>query len=125
MIGCGTKACEDDAVKGMKYKSMKAMMMTSALVVTLLTLLPVRATDGVESKNDDFQEAVDKSLVRAGENRAELEKALTGVPAEQRKAMRFLIAYMPESDCRTVGCYCQCGSLSAGGHAARVVVRHH
>ena len=37
---------------------------------------------------------VDKALARAGDNRAELVKALTKVPADQRKAMAFLDAFV-------------------------------
>lgn len=49
-----------------------------------------------------YKEALDKALIRAGENKGELVKALEKVPAEQSKGMQFLIAYMPESDCKTV-----------------------
>jgi transglutaminase-like putative cysteine protease/predicted esterase len=45
---------------------------------------------------------VDRALARAGANRAELSKALTAVPAEQRKGLVFLIANMPESDLRSL-----------------------
>ena len=38
----------------------------------------------------------------AGENRAEIEKALKNVPVEQKKGMDFLVKYMPESDLKTL-----------------------
>ena len=42
--------------------------------------------------------SVDSALAQAGENRAELEKALQQVPAAQREGMAFLIANMPVGD---------------------------
>ena len=44
--------------------------------------------------------AVTEALGRAGDNRAELEKALAKVPAGQRPGMAFLVAHMPEADLR-------------------------
>ena len=41
---------------------------------------------------------VEQALAKAKDNRAELEKALTDVPKDQRKGMAFLVAYMPETD---------------------------
>lgn len=41
---------------------------------------------------------ISKALVKARENRTELEKALTSAPLEQRKGMEFLVANMPDSD---------------------------
>ena len=45
---------------------------------------------------------VEDALTRAGRNRAELENALSGVPADQRKGMAFLVANMPDGDLRTL-----------------------
>jgi len=41
---------------------------------------------------------VETALKRAKDNRAELEKALNGVPKDQRTGMMFLVANMPDSD---------------------------
>jgi hypothetical protein len=41
---------------------------------------------------------LDRALARAGANRAELEKALKAVPADQRPGLAFLIANMPDKD---------------------------
>jgi transglutaminase-like putative cysteine protease len=49
-----------------------------------------------------YSELLQKSLTAAGSNRAELQEALTKVPADQSEAMQFLIAYMPESDAKTL-----------------------
>jgi hypothetical protein len=45
---------------------------------------------------------VEQALTRAGDNRAELVKALTAAPAEQRRGMAFLVANMPERDLRSL-----------------------
>ncbi len=45
---------------------------------------------------------VEAALTKAKENRKELEKALTEVPAEQRTGMAFLIANMPDKDLTTL-----------------------
>lgn len=41
---------------------------------------------------------VEARLKLAGENRAQLEKALTSVPEEQRRGMEFLVINMPDTD---------------------------
>ena len=43
-----------------------------------------------------------RALDAAGANRAELEKALAGVPAAQRASLEWLIAHMPEADLRSL-----------------------
>ncbi len=45
---------------------------------------------------------VAEALVRADKNRAELEKALSTVPAGQRVGMAFLVANMPQRDLRSL-----------------------
>ena len=45
---------------------------------------------------------VQKALQRAGENQAQLRRALDSSPIEQREGMEFLIANMPERDLRTL-----------------------
>ena len=42
--------------------------------------------------------AVEKQLAKAKANRAELEKALAGVPKDERAGMEFLVANMPDAD---------------------------
>src|SRR6478735_166024 len=44
----------------------------------------------------------DAALQAAGDNRAELEKALTGVPADQRESIQFLIENMPPVDLKSM-----------------------
>ncbi len=45
---------------------------------------------------------VEQALVKAKDNRAELENALSGAPKEQRQGMEFLIANMPDVDLRAL-----------------------
>jgi hypothetical protein len=49
-----------------------------------------------------WPDGVEQALKRAGDNRPELEKALAGVPPEQRKGMAFLVEHMPPSDLRSL-----------------------
>ncbi len=59
------------------------------------TELPVLA-EGVEVTNAQINAA----LERAGDNRDEIKAALASTPERQLRAVRFLIAYMPERDLR-------------------------
>jgi hypothetical protein len=52
----------------------------------------------VAEPKDWWADDVEQALVRAKENRPELEKALHSVPVEQRKGMAFLVAHMPDRD---------------------------
>lgn len=45
---------------------------------------------------------VERALARAGTNRAQLEKALTDVPADQRAGMEFLVANLPDRDLKSL-----------------------
>jgi hypothetical protein len=45
---------------------------------------------------------VDRALANAGGNRAELQTALTAVPADQRPGMAFLVANMPDADLKSL-----------------------
>ncbi|QJW92652.1 transglutaminase-like domain-containing protein [Frigoriglobus tundricola] len=55
---------------------------------------PARSADPPRWWSDDAERA----LVRAKDNRTELEKALADVPKDQRKGMAFLIENMPDAD---------------------------
>lgn len=50
----------------------------------------------------EFREGIGQSLQRAGDNRAELVKALAQVPEKQAKGMQFLVAHMPERDAKVL-----------------------
>ena len=45
---------------------------------------------------------VETALTRAGDNRAELSKALQEIEPEYREGLRFLIAYMPSRDLKAL-----------------------
>jgi len=47
---------------------------------------------------DALAPRIDQAVVTAGDNAAQIERALSEVPADQREGMRFLVAYMPEHD---------------------------
>ena len=49
-----------------------------------------------------YHALLDAAFEKAGANKAELEKALSEAPAEQKEGMAFLIAYMPERDLTTL-----------------------
>jgi hypothetical protein len=66
-------------------------------------LLAVAILCGIAVADELAPTVVDEPLIqsaleRAGENRAQIERALDLVPASQRAAMRFLVAYMPDRD---------------------------
>lgn len=60
-------------------------------IISLLTF-----TGFVSAEN--YLQLAEKAISRAGDNSTELQKALNLAPAEQKKGMAFLIAYMPQSD---------------------------
>ena len=49
-----------------------------------------------------YHTLLDSALTKAGDNAAELEKALAESPKEQKEGMAFLISYMPERDLTTL-----------------------
>lgn len=57
---------------------------------------------GQAARCDDMDALIETSLQRAGDNAAEIQRALDDVPAAQRPGMRFLIAYMPKHDLQTL-----------------------
>jgi hypothetical protein len=66
----------------------------------LVLLLPAVAF--AEQPAEQWPAEVASALERAGDNRAELVKALRGAPAEQRKGMAFLVAHMPQCDLKAL-----------------------
>ena len=51
---------------------------------------------------ESYHKLLDEALVKAGDNRAEMEKALSETPKDQKEGMAFLVAYMPERDLTTL-----------------------
>jgi predicted esterase len=73
------------------------------LAIGLLLLTLTSSTNAAQTEKTPWWSAdVEQALKRAGNARAELEKALNGVPASQRKGIAFLIANMPDRDLRSL-----------------------
>ncbi|MBI1337297.1 MAG: hypothetical protein GC164_10090 [Phycisphaera sp.] len=53
-------------------------------------------------QNDHLGPTLDAQLALAGDNAAQLRRALADVPDNQREGLRFLIAYMPERDLKSL-----------------------
>ena len=51
----------------------------------------------------EYHTLLDSALAKSGENRTELEKALSEAPASQKEGVAFLISYMPKRDLISMG----------------------
>ncbi len=69
--------------------------MFRSLIVLLIASFPLMAADW-------WGKSVEDALTKAKDNRAELEKALNGVPKEQRAGMAFLVENMPDADLKSL-----------------------
>ncbi len=74
---------------------------TLIIAFLLSTLLYGQSDKKVENEND-YSALAEQALKNAGENKVELKKALENTPVEQKEAMQFLIAYMPEKDLKSL-----------------------
>lgn len=73
--------------------------MTSRFAIALVAVtVSLAHTLANEPQAAWWSTAVEQALIKAKENRPELEKALNGVPKDQRKGMAFLIENMPNAD---------------------------
>ena len=70
------------------------------LLLTCTLCLPPTAL--AQEKTNWWSDEVEQALKKAGKNRDELEKALNKSPEEQRKAMAFLVANMPDHDLKSL-----------------------
>jgi hypothetical protein len=69
------------------------------LSLSLLVLLPCLAVAEDNTPQDKSSTApLDNAIVRAGENRGEIQAALDKVPDSQKASMEFLVANMPDVD---------------------------
>lgn len=66
------------------------------------SLIPASPTWGAEGRGIRSVDELEEALARAGENRAEIERAMQGVSDEERTGMRFLVTHMPEPDLRSL-----------------------
>jgi predicted peptidase len=62
--------------------------------ITVAAILIVCSLTGA----DELDKRVESALKRAGDNAAELRKAIDKAPARQKEGVRFLVAYMPDRD---------------------------
>ena len=76
--------------------------MSFRLPLLAAALLACPALAAADSPRGWWSDDVAQALVRAKDNRPQLEKALADVPKDQRKGMAFLIANMPEGDLKTL-----------------------
>lgn len=69
---------------------MKSFLLCAVCLILSLVVRPACA--------QDIDKQIELQLVAAGDNRAEIERAIADVPDEQKESMRFLVAWMPEND---------------------------
>lgn len=74
-------------------------MPTRSALLLLLAFVPFAVA---ADKEKWWTEPVEKALAKAKDNRPEIEKALTGVPKEQRTGMAFLVEFMPDGDLKAL-----------------------
>ena len=72
-------------------------------LIVLFTLGLTACTGGkYAGVPEKYHELLDQTLVVAGDNAKELEKALEEIPVDQKEGMAFLISYMPERDAKSL-----------------------
>jgi hypothetical protein len=81
---------------------MKPTIRPIALLILILIFTGC-STSWKNQVDDETAARVGQALERAGENAREIEHALDMTPKDQKKAMAFLIAYMPQKDLETLG----------------------
>lgn len=74
----------------------------SAICAVLFTVLLISCGGPYSGIPKQYHALLDQALEKAGDNRAELEKAIAETPRKQKEGMAFLIAYMPERDLTTL-----------------------
>jgi hypothetical protein len=78
-------------------------VMTSRAVIVAFAVAVVSSHSmAAEPQAAWWSAEVEQALRRAKDNRPELEKALTGVPVDQRTGMAFLVENMPDPDLRSL-----------------------
>ena len=73
----------------------KALERLAAVTIGLLVLLPVSSAIAEDAR-------LEAAMERAGSNAPSIQQAIDVVPDEQRDAMKWLVARMPENDLRTL-----------------------
>lgn len=62
--------------------------------------LTIPTAPSAQTRPDDV--SLESALVRAGDNRGEIERALREVPGDQREGLEFLVRYMPQHDLQSL-----------------------
>ena len=75
---------------------------TQFFFLAIIILFASSQADGQQAEEQTLSEQFQSQLQQAGRNEAELMKALTEAPSEQRDAVKFLIANLLPADLRTV-----------------------
>ena len=81
------------------FPSSSSVRKTLALWLTIAALI---ASPSALFAVEISAEAITRALAEAGDNRPQLESALSQVSGLQRESMRFLVAHMPPEDLRTL-----------------------
>ena len=71
----------------------------SLALAASLCFLSGSATPAAETVSD---KQISAALKKAGKNRAEIQRAIDDVTTDQRNGMKFLVAYMPERDLKSL-----------------------
>ncbi|MCU4177626.1 transglutaminase-like domain-containing protein [Carboxylicivirga sp. N1Y90] len=72
------------------------------ILVVLLVALSTSACNKYKGVPTEYHNLIDIAISKAGTNAPELMAAINQSPSEQKEAMAFLIAYMPERDLTTL-----------------------
>lgn len=78
------------------------LLFISCLFILIQVPLSYAQNESSVTVPQEYQTLVDEALVRAGDNRSEMEKVLRNTPSEMQEGAAFLIAYMPQSDLQTL-----------------------
>lgn len=71
-------------------------------LIFLITILISACQSKYAGIPTEYHALIDSALIKAGDNAVEIETALQNSTKEQKEAMGFLIAYMPERDLQTL-----------------------
>src|SRR5690606_36974667 len=71
-------------------------------VVLLSIIIYTGCQSNFRGLPQSYHELLDSAFIKAGDNRKEIESALSDVDRRNRESAAFLIAYMPEKDLQTL-----------------------
>lgn len=68
----------------------------------LITFVLFSCSSKYEGIDQEYHQLLEQSIKKAGNNKNEIEKAINGVPTNEKNGMAYLISYMPERDLKTL-----------------------